>query len=204
MTFHGYLVNRMKLDTFDALPLRVDDRPAAKKNRLAWLAGIIDGEGNLQATVQEKKCGSDGTRRKYFEPKVRITNTDVRMIKRVSEIYVEHGIVFFYAINDVKRYKNRKSTWRNQLEITVASKVDIAKLLHLVLPYLVAKRQYAVLFLDTISWVSAQPRRGRFSKGRNYTEAPEFWEHIVAMAHERDALVEPKHTKRTASAVLKW
>lgn len=171
---------------------------------LAWLAAIIDGEGNLQATVQAKKCGSAGVRREYFEPKVRITNTDVRMIKRISEIYVKLDLVFFYAVNSVKRYKNRKDTWRNQLEITVGSKVHIIKLLKLVLPYLVNKQRYAELMRDTINWVDAQPRRGRHSKGINYTERPEFWQFIEAMAAERDFHIEPATTNRLASTILDW
>lgn len=104
----------------------------------------------------------------------------------------------------MKRYKNRKSTWRNQLEITVSAKVNIVKLLQLVLPYLVAKRRYAELLLDTIKWVDAQPHRGRFSKGQPYSELPAFWEHVDAMAVERDSLIEPIHTNRTANIILSW
>lgn len=57
-------------------------RSISREVDLAWLAGIIDGEGNLQATVQLKRCGAGGTRRPYFEPKLRVTNTDVRMVKK--------------------------------------------------------------------------------------------------------------------------
>jgi len=171
---------------------------------LGWLAGIIDGEGNLQATVQAKKCGSKGGRQNYFQPKIRITNTDVRMIRRVSEIYVKLGLVFFYAINSVKRYKNRKSTWRNQMEITVASKIHIVTLLEAVMPYLVNKQRYASIMLEATFWVQSRPRRGRHSKGVNYTEEREIQEYIVAMASEREFHIEPETTVRIASTVLHW
>lgn len=171
---------------------------------LAWLAGIIDGEGNLQATVQAKKCGSNGDRQNYFEPKVRITNTDVRMIQRISEIYARLDLVFFYAVNSVKRYKNRKDTWRNQLEITVGSKVQIIKLLEAVMPYLVHKQRYATLMLEAIYWVRSQPHRGRHSEGCNYTGESQFQEYIAAMSAEREYHIEPATTRRVASAVLQW
>lgn len=177
-------------------------QPISRSDDLAWLAAIVDGEGNLQPTVQQKSCGQ--TRRQYFEPKIRITNTDVRMIKAVSEIYVREGIGFFYAINSVTRYKNKKSTWRNQLEITVGSKKHIINLLGLIIPHLRNKRRYAELMLETINWVNSQPRRGRHSRGKNYAERSEFWELIQAMVDERAFHIEPSMCTRQAGKVLCW
>lgn len=174
--------------------------PISSPCDLGWLAGIVDGEGNLQATVQEKKCGQ--TRRQYFEPKVRITNTDVGMIKAVSEIYVRENILFFYALNNVKRYKNRRPTWKNQLEITVGSKKHIINLLILIIPYLRNKRIYAEKMLETILWVNDQPQRGRYSAGKNYTEQPEFWSLIRGMQAERDFHIDPPTTIRQAGKIL--
>lgn len=187
---------------YPTLPKRknVSVRPISREVDLAWLAGIVDGEGNLDASVQEKKCGK--TRRNYFQPKVRITNTDVRMVQAVSEIYVREGIRFFYAINSVKRYKNRQPTWRNQLEITVSAKVHIVVLLQLIIPYLRNKRRYAELLLEAIRWVDSQPRRGNGSAGQNYTELAEFWSHIEAMKIERDCHIDPSTTTRRAGEIL--
>lgn len=178
-------------------------RSISREVDLAWLAGIIDGEGSLQATVQEKPCGR-GASQEYFEPKVRITNTDVRMIRKVSEIYVREGIVFFYSVNHVSRYKDRQPTWRNQLEISISSKASAAKALRLFMPYLVNKRRYAELLLDAIDWVLSQPRRGRHSGGRNYTTADEFREHIRLLAEERATFIDPSTTIRRAREILSW
>ena len=179
-------------------------RSISREGDLAWLAGIIDGEGNIQPTVQNKKCGSDGTRRDYFEPKLRVTNTDVRMIKKISEIYVREGIVFFYSVANIKAYKNKKDTWHNQMEISVSSKGSTARLICMVLPYLVNKQRYAELMLDAIEWVQAQPRRGRYSEGVNYTTLPEFGVLISRMDEERKNLIEPSTTTRRAGHVLTW
>jgi len=177
-------------------------RSISREADIAWLAGIIDGEGNLQATVQEKPCGQ--IKRPYFEPKLRITNTDVRMIKKISEIYVREGLVFFYAINHVSRYKNRMPTWKDQLEITIGSKNSILKALRIVTPYLVSKRRKAELMLNTIEWVHAQPYRGRNSAGSNYAETAEFQEYIRLMDEERKDFIEPSTTIRRAREILSW
>lgn len=176
-------------------------RPISREVDIAWLAGIIDGEGNLHALVQEKKSG-DG-RLKFLCPKVRITNTDVRMIKKISEIYVRENLTFFYALNRVTRYKNRKDTWKDQLEITIGSQAGVAKILRLVLPYLVNKRCYASIFLEMIEWVQLQPKRGRLSKAtESYMDQPEFSAFMQRLADERASFVDPSTTTRRAGESL--
>jgi len=177
-------------------------RSISREGDIAWLAGIVDGEGNMQATVQFKKCGSIS--RQYFEPKLRITNTDVRMIKKVSEIYFREGVIFFYTINKVSRYKNKQPTWRDQLEISISGKQGISKMLRILLPHLVNKKRYAELMLETLEWVDAQPYRGRMSAGSNYAESVEFKSKIAAMVEERASFVEPSTTIRRAREVLAW
>lgn len=178
-------------------------RPISREGDLAWLAGIIDGEGNLQATVQFKKSGAN--RWPYFEPKLRITNTDVRMIRKVSEIYVAESVTFFYTINAVSRYKNKKSTWNDQLEISISSKPDIRRVLTFVLPYLVNKQRYAQLMMQAIEWVQAQPKRGRNSApGPNYASKPQFSEFVKTLELERATLIEPSTTIRRAREALSW
>jgi len=177
-------------------------RPISREADLAWLAGIIDGEGNIHSCVQAKKCGP--LKRDYFQPKLRITNTDVRMIQKVSEIYAAEGITFFYALNAVSRYKNKKSTWRDQLEITVSAKKDLVKLLRMVVPYLVNKQRFAEIFLQAIEWVQAQPMRGRNSEGQNYASKPEFLALLGAMQEERATFIEPSTTIRRAREALSW
>jgi hypothetical protein len=180
-------------------------RSISREADLAWLAGIIDGEGNLDYSVQTKPSGINKVPNDYFCPKVRVTNTDVRMVEKISRIYVDCNIVFFYALNSVKRYKGRKDTWKNQMEISVASKGSIQKLLTLVLPYLVNKQRMAELMLETIEWVQEQPYRGRMSKtGLNYCQRPEFHVFIDRMKKEREFHIEPSTTTRRARQILTW
>lgn len=183
----------------------VQVRSISREGDLGWLAGIIDGEGNLDFSVQSKPCGADGRKSDYLCPKIRITNTDMRMIKRISEIYVSENLVFFYALNSVKRYKDKKDTWKNQMEITISSQNSIGKLLRLVTPYLVNKQRMAELMIETIEWVQAQPMRGRMSAaGMNYTHNPEFHALLEKMKQERKFHIEPSTTIRKAREVISW
>lgn len=178
-------------------------RPISREVGLSWLAGIIDGEGNIDFSVQEKNCGEG--RASYFCPKVRITNTDLRMIRSISEIYVSENLTFFYALNSVKRYKDRKDTWKNQMEITISSQASVKKLLQLVEPYLVNKARLAQLMIDAVQFVQDQPMRGRMSQAKeNYTELPGFIERIEAMRNERKWYIDPSTTARKAREVLSW
>lgn len=180
-------------------------RPISREVELAWLAGIIDGEGNLDASVQNKKSGSNGDRNDYFCPKVRIANTDMRMIRKVSEIYVAENLVFFYHFSDVKRYKNKKPTWKNQMHITVSSQASIKKLLTLVLPYLVNKQEIAKRIIETIDWVQSQPWRGRMSRqGENYCLKSEFSALIEKIKEERAFHIDPSTTTRRARSIISW
>lgn len=177
-------------------------RQISREVDIAWLAGIIDGEGNLHALVQEKKSGANN-RLKFLCPKVRITNTDVRMIRRISEIYVREGLTFFYALNRVSRYKNRKDTWRDQLEITIGSQAGVAKVLRLVMPYLVNKRMYASIFLELIEWIQLQPKRGRMSRSKeSYADDEKFSEYLSRLAGERSFFIDPSTTTRKAGEIL--
>ena len=179
-------------------------RSISREGNFAWLAGIVDGEGNIDFSVQTKKTPK-GVLNDYFVPKLRIMNTDMRMIKRISEIYVEENLVFFYHFSNVQRYKNKKDTWKNAMHITISSQGSIKKVLELILPYLCNKKRMAELLIEAIDWVQSQPYRGRMSAaGRNYTEFPEFAQHINRMKAERAFHIEPSTTIRKAREIISW
>ena len=171
---------------------------------LAWLAGIVDGEGNIDFSVQVKKTPR-GVKNAYFCPKVRISNTDMRMVKRISEIYVFYRLVFFYHFANVKNYANCKDSWKNAMHISISSQGSIKKILELIAPFLVNKQRQAELLIETITWVQAQPYRGRMSKeGVNYCENPEFHALLDRLKAERAFHVEPSTTIRKAQEILLW
>ena len=177
----------------------------SREGDLAWLAGIIDGEGSLNPSVQNKPSGKNGDRNDYFTPKVRIANTDMRMIKKISEIYVAENLVFFYHFSSMERYKNKKPTWKNQMSIEISSQKSIKKILTFVLPYLVNKKNMAELMIETIDWVQSQPWRGRMSRaGENYCLNPAFHLLMEKINQEKGFHIEPSTTTRKARQIISW
>jgi len=118
----------------------VDETISRKDLRLAWLAGLIDGEGCITAYIE--KSNKNKTR-KILDCRIKVTNTDMRILKRISEIYVENKIGFYFAIISL--------TFRS-LEIIVSGKGRIRKLIALILPYLVGKRKQAMLLLELYNY----------------------------------------------------
>lgn len=177
-------------------------RPIRREVQLAWLAGIVDGEGNLDASVQEKKSGPN--RIPYFIPKVRIMNTDMRMIKRISKIYVQEKLIFSYHFSNVQNYKNKKPHWKNALHITVQSHVAVAKLLQLVVPHLVNKKKAALAILKLLKWVMTRPARGRHSAGKSYVFDPRFQQLLKEVKAEKAWHVDPSTSIRRARKILAW
>lgn len=177
--------------------------PISREVQIAWLAGIIDGEGNLHFDTKVRTTTA-GNRFSYFCPKVRITNTDVRMARRISEIYVQENIVFFYTMNK-REWKNKKSSWKTQIEVSVSAQNSVRKILELVQPYLVNKQRLAELMIETTKFVQAQPHRG--GKGQspdNYCDRPEFIALLDAMWRERKWYLDPSTTARRARHILTW
>jgi hypothetical protein len=182
----------------------ISSRDVKSQVALSWLAGIIDGEGNIDFSTKVRTTTA-GNQFTYFSPKLRITNTDVRMIRRVSEIYKRHKLVFFYAQNSVKRYKNKKKTWRNQLEITVSAQRSVIYLLQLVLPYLANKKRMAGIMIRALRFVQSQPHRGGLGQSKfNYCDDPRFKGYIQAMKSERRWHIDPSTLKCEARATLNW
>lgn len=115
------------------------------KEELAWLAGIIDGEGCLQVN---KAVGED------TKPGARIcidiSSTTPIMIQRVSVIYKKLGLVFCYAFG-------RNKANNQFLRIMVAGQGSLEKLLQAVRPYLCNKLPQANLILEYITWRRMMP-----------------------------------------------
>lgn len=167
-------------------------RSISREVDLSWLAGIIDGEGALSVRMTVAHNGKP-----YLDVKVRVYNTDVRMIQKISRIYVEMGVVFFYNVN-----KKRADHWKNQIGICVTSQGSCAKVLEAMLPYLANKADAAASMLAVIRFVQSCPKGGnttRFDYGADPTLKAllEHW-NSAKVAH-----IDPSTTLRRAGEILK-
>lgn len=163
----------------------------------AWLAGILDGEGNLTVGIQNHSVNG----KEYIRAKIRITNTDARMIKKISEIYASENVVFFTSIHKQKQVEGRSR--RTKMNIEVSSQGSVRKVLELVIPYLANKRECAREMLDLIKFVQTQPKGGNTLSIR-YVEDPVFIRHFEAFKREFRWYLDPSETTRRAGVPISW
>src|SRR5712664_3169555 len=127
----------------------------AFNERLAWLAGILDGEGYLSATLSKTnvargrkkvKVGDlDGKRiihERSLRFQVRVCATDASMILEIGSIADSLGLTYF--VFDFKS-KNLNAKPTHGIHFHGLARTD--KLLRAVLPWLVTKRPQAELLL---------------------------------------------------------
>lgn len=162
---------------------REDDR--------AWLAGILDGEGALGLGITVAHNGKP-----YLEPKIRVYNTDVRMIQKISRIYVSMNVVFFYNLN-----RKVKAHYLDQLGICVTSQGSCLKILEAVTHHLANKREIAERMAEVIRYVKSQPRGGG-SVARPYVGTEAFDSLLKRYEAARERHIEPSTTTRCAGEIL--
>ena len=160
---------------------------------LVWLAGILDGEGNFHlAKRQVTKWHS----RPYLDIKIRVSNTDLRMIKRIGEIYSKYNLCFHYAnVN----FKNKN--WKNALSINVGTQGSARKLLELVVPYLVNRKKLAQILLETLNFIKNFPKGGNTVR-YNYWEDKTMIELLSQFQKEKSWYFDPSTTTRKANTIL--
>jgi len=164
----------------------------------AWLAGIIDGEGNLNIQVVEHCLNG----KPYMRSKIRVANTDVRMVRKISEIYVREGLVFFTNI-DRRKPKPGQNPVKTKINIEIASQGSSRKLLEMVIPYLANKRRQAETMLEVIKFVQTQPKGGNTLSIR-YVDDPVFIRLMDEWRREFRWYIDPSETTRRARTVVSW
>jgi hypothetical protein len=118
-----------------------------KTKEAAWLAGIIEGEGNLDLN---QRCGQkrkDGGTWAWNRPRIIVGNTDARMIMEISRIYDKIGCKFWYSLRN-----KTVDTHRDCLLIITIGTRNVAKVLEAILPFMISKREQAKILLDYCQW----------------------------------------------------
>jgi hypothetical protein len=162
---------------------------------LAWLAGIIDGEGNIYLNFQEHANGA-----KYLDVKVRVSTVDIRMIEKISRILEDLGLGFCYNLGNNSKYAKDRN-WKTQLTVIVSRQPGSKKLLESVLPYLANKAECAKAAIALIEAVQEFPRGGAGVR-RNYAEDPKILGLYQAYRDQIEFYVDPSTTTRRANCRL--
>ena len=108
-----------------------------KAVKLAWLAGIFDGEGTITTTKNH------GTTR----PLLQVTNTNEKLLSTVQELLHELvGRPIRLCLQ-----KRGKLSVRPCYYLYVTKQSEVKTILESLLPYLVGKREQAVLLLEYVT-----------------------------------------------------
>jgi hypothetical protein len=125
----------------------------AISERLAWLAGIMDGEGSFIIMKQKRgvtDIGLGRNRRRHggksgftYFPWITLTNTDSAIINEADKICRSIGVVP-HLYEETRPSENQKNTFRLHLSHKMQPCITIARAL---MPYLVGKRAQAELLI---------------------------------------------------------
>jgi len=116
--------------------------------RLAWLAGIIDGEGFMCAqSVASSHVKKDGTKGRQLIFTVGIGNTDYSMIREIVSISRDAGIECIVTMQKPKCATRHKMAWK----VRWHGWGRVEAVLRPVLPYLINKKGRAELMLAMIA-----------------------------------------------------
>jgi hypothetical protein len=118
------------------------------ETHLAWLAGIIDGEGCL--TIFRKTWKSpEGLKCVSAAADITITNSSAAMLTECRRLLDELEVKYRYILP-------RNSTTRPLRRITVRNYVSMLRLLDAVEPYVIAKREQVVLMREFATRAAAR------------------------------------------------
>lgn len=132
--------------------------------RLAWLAGIVDGEGTI--SIYSQPCHhirKDGTRSLVLKAWLCVVNTNEHIIHEVTSILDEIGVTYYVGVHSP--VLNRKTVWR----VALTSGKQVVPALKAILPYLVGKAEQARLVIET-SERKAQFRKGSAARAFSHEE----------------------------------
>jgi hypothetical protein len=103
---------------------------------IAYLAGIIDGEGSIY--IDNFSCNPK-TKVPYFQTNIQVTNTDENLIKWLRHI--------FGGLISKRTPKQHPKNARKQAFIWTASGERVTHLCELILPYLIIKKRQCEIML---------------------------------------------------------
>ena len=123
------------------------NKETISREREAWLAGVIDSEGSLEVGWTNQ-YNPDKTKinPKMMYCRIKVGNTDPRMIAKISSIYKDLGVGF--SFRTTKRFD--RIHW--MIEIKTQGKGNCKKVLLAIYPYIGNKRDQVDKFLEIIEY----------------------------------------------------
>lgn len=134
--------------------------------RLAWLAGIIEGEGWVTLGFV-KSLKKDKSIYPTYVPNMGLTNTDILMVEEAEDIFKILGIKYRSQLR--KAYIGKDGISRKEKkEISVATHESFTILANAIRPFMIGEKKKRLdKVMQFISIRKSKPRRG---KGSRYTQ----------------------------------
>lgn len=123
-----------------------------KSSKLAFLAGIIDGDGSISITVINRKDWNGYS----FQPHIAIGMTSRKLCK-----WVQH-----HFGGNLYGYKAISDRHQKMFHLRITGKIALTNLLKELLPYLLIKKQAALTVLEYMSLGDAFCQEGRMEFAR--------------------------------------
>ena len=124
---------------------------------LAWLAGIVDGEGSITMGVCNKRSA--------FTPRVTIANSDIRMVIKIVELALSLGCNVYVNKKGLSHMAKR-DVWAVQI-----NKFDsVVKFLEAVIPYMITKKEIAIAMVKFLKLRITKLHISCNNEGRKYTD----------------------------------
>lgn len=114
-------------------------------HRLAWLAGIIDGEGWISFRLQRLRTGALNVKWQ-----IGVGNTDAAMMDEVASILNAIGVRHKYYLRQPRLGDPRVVARKAQGTIDCERREDCRRLLTALLPYLITKGARAATMLQAL------------------------------------------------------
>ena len=162
----------------------------SRKEAIAWLAGLLDGEGCIHAYWQQPSNGMVGP---GMRVRVNFSGTHPTLIHRITRILKSMKFKFCIATH------SRGDKWKAYAEVIISGKSSVRRLLNMLLPYLTEKKEQAELMLDLISYRESLAKTGQV-KGRTGS-LPLGLHNDPQMRNKVDAL---REAKRNYTSILKF
>jgi len=129
--------------------------------KLAWLAGLWDGEGTITVYHSLRRKGTS-----RYHPGLVLANCDENIISEAVKILDEIGVKMFLT-----KVKMKSERHKDAFLLTTRKLSPVKKLCETLLPYLIGKKAQAELTLRFVnSRLATFERLGRWNQGSEYTE----------------------------------
>lgn len=128
--------------------------------RLAWLAGLLDGEGSI-SLVESATGGMVGKQRgnRTITPRISISNTDIPTLRVVESVLADTGTAFYVRWRAAGTRHGFGTLTKPLWTVWVTGVKRSTRFLNLILPYLVTKAPQANALYEWSKQVLERPRR---------------------------------------------